>query len=43
MLNPPLRVPLGSLAVDRIAKKLRQWEQNLEDIEALARSADFEC
>ena len=39
--KPPLRLPMGNMAVDRIKNKLMQWGKEVESIEKLARSADF--
>ena len=42
MENPPLRLPLGSIAVDRIAGKLTKQLESLRVFEEVSRSADFE-
>ncbi|HEU5046415.1 MAG TPA: oxidoreductase [Rickettsiales bacterium] len=38
---PPLRMPLGNSAVDRIKNKLSNWQKELLEHEELSRSADF--
>ena len=42
MANPPLRLALGNLSVDRIADKLNNHMKELKKYESLSRSADFE-
>ncbi len=39
--SPPLRVPLGSLAIERIMKKFPQQLDDFKKMETLAKSADF--
>jgi len=39
--NPPLRLPLGNSAFDRISAKVSALQKNLTDVETVARSADF--
>jgi NADP-dependent 3-hydroxy acid dehydrogenase YdfG len=39
--SPPLRLPLGNMAVDRIRKKLADVETDIAAWEAVARGADF--
>jgi NAD(P)-dependent dehydrogenase (short-subunit alcohol dehydrogenase family) len=39
--NPPLRMPLGHSAFDRISAKVKALQDNLMRVETIARSADF--
>ncbi|AKD05140.1 oxidoreductase [Pontibacter korlensis] len=39
--NPPLRLPLGSIAYEAVRKKLAQVEQNLSDWENIATKTSF--
>lgn len=39
--NPPLRLPLGNIAVDRIKNKVMAWDKEIKQYEKLARSADY--
>lgn len=39
--NPPLRLPLGNSAFDRISTKINALKDNLARVETIARSADF--
>ena len=39
--NPPLRLPLGNSAFDRISAKVAGWQKALSELEKLARSADY--
>lgn len=39
--NPPLRLPLGNSAFDRISAKVSALQDNLAHVEKVARSADF--
>ncbi len=41
MPEPPLRLPLGNMAIDRIKTKIKTWEKDIKAIEPLARSADY--
>jgi len=41
MENPPLRIPLGNAAIDSIYNKIKELEQNMNQVEPIARSADF--
>ena len=40
--DPPLRLPLGNIAVDRIYAKLENLKAEFKRYESLSRSADFE-
>ena len=40
--NPPLQVPLGHSAIDRIMARSAQWKEEMERAEKLARTADFD-
>lgn len=40
--NAPLQVPLGNDAMDRIKARTIQWKEDMERMEPLARSADFD-
>lgn len=42
MKNPPLRMLLGNIAMDRMHLKIRTQKEELDQYEALARSADFD-
>lgn len=42
MGNPPLRMPLGNIAMERIYTKLKAQEEEFAQYEALARSTDYE-
>jgi NADP-dependent 3-hydroxy acid dehydrogenase YdfG len=39
--NPPLHMPLGNAAIDRIRDKLKTLWEGLDQVEIVARSADF--
>ncbi len=39
--KPPLRLPMGNWAVDRIKAKIAHWGKEVESLEQWARSADF--
>lgn len=39
--RPPLRLPLGNIAVDRIRNKMATWDKEVSEYEKLARSADY--
>lgn len=41
MENPPLRMPLGQVALDRIAVKFDKMLREFTELEALAKSADY--
>lgn len=40
--NPPLQVPLGNDAMDRIKARSIQWKEEMERMEKLARTADYD-
>jgi NAD(P)-dependent dehydrogenase (short-subunit alcohol dehydrogenase family) len=40
--NPPLQVPLGNDAMNRIKARSIQWKEEMERIEPLARTADYD-
>lgn len=40
--NPPLQVPLGNDAMDRIKARTNQWKEEMERMEPLARTADYD-
>ena len=40
--NPPLQVPLGHSAIDRIKARSAQWKDEMERAEQLARTADYD-
>lgn len=42
MDNPPLRLPLGNIAMDRIHTKFTKQNEDFKQLEAWARSADFD-
>lgn len=42
MENPPLRMPLGNIAMERIYTKLKDQGEEFAQYEALARSTDYE-
>lgn len=42
MENPPLRIPLGNIAMERIHKKLKAQTEEFAQYEDLARSADYD-
>lgn len=39
--NPPLHLPLGNLAYERIRAKVDAWDASLRELETTIRSADF--
>lgn len=42
LANPPLRLPLGNIAIDRIKAKLESLNKEVSKYEAVARSADYD-
>ncbi len=40
--DPPLHMPLGKLAFERISKKMEQWQTALGELETVIKSADFD-
>ncbi|MFF7161767.1 hypothetical protein ACFZBP_10380 [Streptomyces sp. NPDC008086] len=42
MEKPPLRLPLGGNAIDRIRERLQQRLQEVDEVESLGRPTDFD-